>query len=448
MKDVRDDAKGKRERTERKPESELLRRQRVLREHLEALARRSPEERFADLEARAVSAVRALGDELRRRRSEEDAAGFSFYRESDSLEGQAFRKLFEAFTGEPLGASDVGLVDAVKRSAAAAQAVARFWEERRVPAAERDLFAPQRLAEVLREIPDAPWAPEVAFALDLWRHPDADGPEIVLVPRADGALAVLNIGSRATTFGEWLGLSKGGRANRGHVIAPSSGDARDNERRSIAEALAAVVLRKCVGSASPGWRSGEARAAFLESFRDGLQRGPNLRRFRKETGLTVKAGAFRMALSRAVAAVVPEVESVTSRVSSHVTDGGPDSTREGSTLRNGARGCPVAAGHLPSPGTGGGPDSPREGSTPKGGTKSDNLPDHERSRRTSPRRTSDAAPVAVSGNRPEVRETEPRSVPVRRSRPRGVHAGEDVLLDRGGNRQPRDRRGGRVRKPP
>ncbi len=422
MKDVRDGPKAKRERPGQTAESELLRRQRVLREHLEVLARRTPEERFADLEARAVSAVRALGDDLRRRRSEEDAAGFSFYRESVSLEGRAFGKLFEAFTGEPLGASDVGLVDAVKRSAAAAQAVARFWEERRVPAAERDLFAPQRLAEVLREIPDAPWAPEVAFALDLWRHPDADGPEIVLFPRADGGLAVLNIGSRATTFGEWLGLTKrnaerggtGSRALRGRTIAPSSGDARDNERRTIAEALAAPVLRKRVGSASRLWRSGEACALYLKSFRDGLQRGPNLSRFLKETGLDVKAGTFRQALRRAMAAVSPEVGSVTSGGASHVTGGGPDS-RRGTTEED---------------------------------FKHDRIPHDERSGRAAPHDSAGHSPAPLQGVWAEVHEAEPLEMPVLGSRGRVVAPRADVLLDRGGNRQPRDRRGGRVRKPP
>ncbi|MHB8796994.1 MAG: hypothetical protein ACYDBY_00895 [Thermoanaerobaculia bacterium] len=422
MKDARDEGKPQRTGPAEEPEADLERRQRILREHLAALARRTPEERFADIEARAVSAVRALGDELRRRRSEEDAAGFSFYRESDSLEGQAFRKLFEALTGEPLGASDVGLVDAVKRSAAAAQAVERFWEERRVPAAERDLFAPQRLAEVLREIPDAPWAPEVAFALDLWRHPGSDGPEIVVLPRADGALAVLNIGSRPTSFGEWLGLTKrnaerggtGSRAKRGRPIAPSSGDARDNERRTIAEALAAPVLRKRVGSASRLWRSGEACALYLESFRDGLQRGPNLSRFLKETGLDVKAGTFRQALRRAMAAVSPKGGSVTSCGSSHVTDGGPDS-RRGTTEED---------------------------------FKHDRIPHDERSGRAAPHDSAGDSSASLQGVRTEVYEAEPLEMPVLGSRGRVVAPRADVLLDRGGDRQPRDRRGGRVRKPP
>ncbi len=421
MKDVRDEAKGKRERKERKPESELLRRQRVLREHLEALARRSPEERLADLEARAVHAVRALSEELQRRRSAEHAAGLTFGGQSVMLEGQAFRRLFDAFTGEPLGTSAFGLVDALRRSAAAARAVERFWEERRVPAAERDLFVPQRLAEMLREIPDAPWAPEVAAVLDLWRHPGADGPEIAVLRRADGALAVLNIGSRPTTFGEWLGLSKGSRANKGHVIAPCFDDARDDEdeRRSIAEALAALVLPKRGGSAPPGWRSGEARAVFLESFRDGLQRGPNLRRFRKETGLIVKAGAFRVALHRAMAAVSSEVGSVTSGGPSHVTDGGPDSSREGST--------------------------------PRGGNKNADQPplsNDDRSRRNAPHGAADTQGAPSSWHGAALHQAVAKPLPVRGSRSRGVHAGEDVLLDRGRDRQPRDRRGGRVRKPP
>jgi len=90
----------------------------------------------------------------------------------------------------------------------------------------------------------------------------------------------------------------------------------------------------------------------------------------------------------------------------------------------------------------------REGSTPKGVIKNDDLLDHERGRRPAPRRTPDHAPVALPGDRAPVREAEPRALPVRRSRPRGVHAGEDVHLDRRGDRQPQGRRGGRVRKPP
>lgn len=83
-----------------------------------------------------------------------------------------------------------------------------------------------------------------------------------------------------------------------------------------------------------------------------------------------------------------------------------------------------------------------------GGTKSDHLSDHERGRGSAPGRTPDASPVALPRDRPEVREAEPRQVPVRRGGSRGVHAGKNLLLDRGGDRQPRDRRGGRVRKPP
>lgn len=421
MKDGRDDRKPRRTGPAKDSEADLERRQRIFRERLEALSRRSPEERFADLEANVVRAARALGEELRRRRAEEDAAGIGLGRGSASLEGKAVRKLFEALTGEPVDASGCGLVDIVKRSASATRAVERFWEIRRVPDAERDLFAPRRLAEVLREVPEALWDPEVAAVLDLWRQPGVDGPQIAVLPRTDGYLAVLNIGSKPTTFGEWLGLAKGSRANKGHLIAPTFGDDVGAEREAFAEALG-VGLRSLVlgspGLPGPrGWRTGEARAVFLESFRDGSQPGPNLRRFRKETGLNVTSGAFRTALYRAMGAVAAETGSVTSRDPSHVTDGGSDFPREGST------------------------NTHRR-------TRRDDLLDHERGRGPAPRLAPDHAPVALPGHRPPVRETEPRAVPVRRGGPRGVHAGEDVLLDRRGDRQPRDRRGGRVRKPP
>jgi hypothetical protein len=426
MKDARDEGKPERKGPAEEPEADLERLQRILREHLEARSRRSPEERFADLEANAVRAVRALAEELRRRRAEEDAAGIIFGRESASLEAKAFRTLFGAFIGEPVDAHGFGLVDVVKRSASAMRAVERFWEMRRVPEVERDLFAPGRLAEVLRGAPEALWDPEVAAVLDLWLHPVVDSPEVVVIPRADGSCSVLNIGSKPTTFGEWLGLSTGSserggtgsRALRGKVIPPSFGDGVEGERKAIEEALGgaphALVLRNPRVSGPRGWRTEEARAAYLDSFLDGLQRGPNLDRFKKDTGLDVKTEAFRLARFRARKAAAANV---TSAASSNVTDGGSDFPREGST------------------------NTDRR-------ARRDDLLDHERGRGKAPRLSSDHAPLEVPGHRPAVREAEPREVPVRRGGPRGVHAGEDLLLDRRGDREPRDRRGGRVRKPP
>lgn len=90
----------------------------------------------------------------------------------------------------------------------------------------------------------------------------------------------------------------------------------------------------------------------------------------------------------------------------------------------------------------------RQRQTEKEKRRHDYLPDDERGSRAASHHPASSQNLAVPRKGPEVREAEPLPLPVRRSRPRGLHAGEDVLLDRGGDRQPRDRRGGRVRKPP
>ncbi len=286
-----------------------------------------------------MRAVRALGDELRRRRTEEDAAGLFLGRESVSLEARVFQALFEALTGERVGA--FGVVGAVRRAEAAARAVERYWEARGVPETDRDIFPLWRLADVLREVPGALWAPEVAAALELVSDPGIGGPEIAVIRRDDGSCAVLNVGSRPTTYGEWLRFSSGSHANAGKALAAWTDDEQERGRCEVAAALRGLVERRTLSRASRGWRPATARALYLESFWSLASGTWDYAAFSKETGIPVndrwqKAAfrkhaerTFREALGEVVAVTTPAVELSQRRAESLAHWSPSESTKEG-----------------------------------------------------------------------------------------------------------------------
>lgn len=107
----------------------------------------------------------------------------------------------------------------------------------------------------------------------------------------------------------------------------------------------------------------------------------------------------------------------------------------------------IPHGMRPSPAHADEPESRRR-TTEQEESEHDQLPDNERGGREAPHLSAGFEALEVQGHRAPVREAESLPMPVRRGRPRGVHAGEDVLLDRRGDRQPRDRRGRRVKEPP
>ena len=272
------------------------------------------------LEASAIRAVRALGAELNRRSAEEDSAGLVYGRQSGVLAERSFQKLFSALTGVPVDSGVLGLVGAVELAAEAERRVGQFWEKHNVPKAERDVLDLDRLADVLREVPGALRAPSVLNTLDMLQAPGSDAPEIAVLPREGGGCVALNIGTKQTTYGEWLGFS-----NKGTVLEPWADGSRERKRRALADALRDLVAKRPVRKYPREWRPGCARAVFLESFRDGAQRGTNLWRFTKETGLRVTSGAFRLALHRAKPEAAGATASVSDLASGSVTDRGGES---------------------------------------------------------------------------------------------------------------------------
>lgn len=281
-------AKARRKGDASKAEEDVqARRARLMRE---LLSRRTPEQTLDALEENALRAVRALGAELTRRATAEEKEGL-FYGGSVSRRDRILGELFAALTGEETGRPLAVTAEDVLRAAKAEAAVEAFLEGQGVPEEERWFPDPGLLAKVLAEVPGALWSQRVLRILELLGTPSPDGPLIVVIRHEDGPPDVVNLGSQAVSFGDWLGFSNTKHSERGHSLEPAWADPDGLQaRRAVAEALKGLVDPPRVDVSSREWRPARARSEFFACFWDAERKTYDYRSFRELTGVRPASG--------------------------------------------------------------------------------------------------------------------------------------------------------------